>query len=269
MLLVACGLALVACSGPTTMPTDTPTLSPTTTPTPTIVWFPSTDTPSIFPTQPATAAVEYHPGVGNLIFSDTFDQPELWDTASSEQASASVTRNQLVLSISAPGPLSIVSLRNQPNVGDFYAEAVVNISLCSVKDQYGMIFRATSAENYYRFTVNCSSQLRLERVRGGEAYPLLDWLSSGDAPMGAPAQVKLGVWAVGREMRVFLNDHYQFSELDPVFSTGTVGFFIYASGQTPVTISFSSLSVYSVSYISPTPSLIPSHTPIPSPTLHP
>ena len=56
-------------------------------------------------------------------------------------------------------------------------------------------------------------------MRGGVAYPLLDWLSSNDAPIGAPAQVKLGVWAVGREMRFFLNDHYQFSVLDPVFSS--------------------------------------------------
>jgi len=58
---------------------------------------------------------------------------------------------------------------------------------------------------------------------------------------------------VGREMRVFLNDHFQFSQRDPVFPSGRIGFFIYASGQTPVTISFSDLSAYSVAYIFPTP----------------
>ena len=157
-------------------------------------------------------------------------------------------------------------MRNQPVVGDFYAQAMVDISLCSGKDQYGMVLRAASGSNYYRFTVNCSGQLRLERVLDGIAYPLSDWLSSGDAPSGAPAQCKLGVWAVGREMRVFLNDQYQFSLLDPVFSTGTLGFFIFASGQNPVTVSFSDLSVYSVFYTSPTPSLTPSLTLTPSRT---
>jgi hypothetical protein len=204
-----------------------------------------------------------------LIFTDSFDQPEMWNTASSDQASAMLTRNQLVLSIIGSGPLSIISLRSQPVVGDFYAETMVEVSLCSGKDQYGMLFRASGSENYYRFTVNCSSQLRLERVRGGETYPLLDWLPSGDAPSGAPARIKLGVWAVGREMRAFLNDHYQFSLLDPVFSSGTLGFFIFASGQTPVTVSFSNMSVYSVFYISPTPSLTPSLTPTPSRTPNP
>jgi hypothetical protein len=207
--------------------------------------------------------------VGSLIFSDSFDQPALWNTANSESASAAVTRNQLVLTISGPGPLSITSLRSQPETGDFYAEAMVDISLCSGKDQYGMLFRASGSANYYRFAINCSGQMRLERLRAGETYPLNDWLSSGDAPFGAPALVKIGVWAVGREMRVFLNDHYQVSVLDPVFSSGTIGFFVFASGQNPVTISFSNLSVYSVFYVPPTPTPVPSWTPIPGSTSNP
>ena len=149
------------------------------------------------------------------------------------------------------------------------AEALVDISLCSGKDQYGMIFRASGSENYYRFVVNCTGQMRVERLRAGETYPLIDWLSSGDAPSGAPTQVKIGVWAAGREMRLFLNDHYQTSLDDPIFSSGTIGFFIYANGQTPITISFSDLSVYSVAYIPPTPTPLPSWTPVPDNTLNP
>jgi hypothetical protein len=269
LLLAACGLVLASCSNLVSIPTGTPTPSSTEPSTPTIVWFPPTSTPTAFLTQSLAPTEEYHPGVGDLIFTDSFDQPELWNTASSAQASATVTRNRLVLSITGPGPLSIVSLRGQPVVGDFYAEAMVDVSLCSGKDQYGMVFRAAPGGNYYRFTVNCNGQVRLERVRGGETYPLLDWLSSGDASLGAPAQEKLGIWAVGREMRVFLNDHFQFSLPDPVFSSGTIGFFIYTSGQTPVTVSFSGLSVYSVFYISPTPTLTPPRTPTPSPALNP
>jgi hypothetical protein len=269
LLLAACGLVLASCSSLVSIPTVTPTPSFTETSTPTIVWFPSTSTPTTFPTQSPNPTEEYRPGVGDLIFADSFDQPELWNTASSAQASATVTRNRLVLSISGPGPLSIVSLRSQPVVGDFYAEALVDVSLCSGKDQYGMVFRTASIKDYYRFVINCSGQERLERVRGGETYPLSDWLSSGDIPVGAPAQVKLGVWADGSEMRLFLNDHFQDVQSDPVFSSGTIGFFIRASGQTPVTISISDLAVHSVTYISPTPSLSPSRINLPTPTPSP
>lgn len=267
--LVVCGLILAGCSGQAQPPTATPAPTATATPTATIVWFPSTDTPTGFPTLPPTPTEDYRPGVSDLIFSDSFDQSAFWNTASSQDASATVTLNRLVLSITEPGPLSIASLRSQPAVGDFYAEALADISLCSGKDQYGMLFRASGGGEYYRFVINCNGQERLERVRGGVAYPLLDWLSSNDAPQGAPTQVKLGVWDVGREMRLFLNDHYQFSVDDPVFSTGTIGFFIYANGASPVTISFSELSVYSVSYILATPSLLPSWTPIPGATMKP
>ena len=261
--LAAGGLFLAACTNQLDLPlpTGTPTAPFTETPTETIVWFPATNTPTVFSTQIPAPTQDFHPGLGDVIFSDSFDQPELWDTASSSQASAAVTRNRLVLSISDPGPLTIASLRSLPVMGDFYAEATVNVSLCSGKDQYGMLFRAASGGNYYRFTINCRGELRAERVRAGVTYPLLDWISSGDAPAGAPAEVKLGVWADGREMRFFLNDQYQFSVTDPIFSSGTLGFFIFASGQTPVTVSFSDLSAYAVSYLLPTITPIPSWTP--------
>jgi hypothetical protein len=270
LLLAACGLILASCSGPSLAPTLTPSpVLSTVTPTSTIVWFPPTDTPLEFPTQPVASTLEYHPGVGELLFSDSFDRPELWNTSTSSVANAIVTRNRLVMSITGPGPVSISSLRNQPTVGDFYAEAMADISLCSGKDQYGLVFRAAPGGNYYRFVINCNGQVRLERGNSGVTYPIQDWQPSGDASIGAPAQVKIGVWAAGSELRLFLNDHYQFTIRDPLFHTGTLGFFVSASGKAPVTVSFSDLSVYSVFYLSPTPSLTSSRTPSPSRTPKP
>ena len=261
LLLAVCGLILSGCSGPVLTATPAPTATDTQTPTATVIWFPPTDTPTGIPPLPATPTQDARPGMGDLLFSDSFDQPTLWNTASSAQASAILTNNRLVLSINEPGPMYITSQRNQPGAGDFYAEATANLSLCGGNDEYGMVFRAGGSMDYYRFALTCSGQERLERVRGGVTYPLLSWLSSNDAPPGAPAQVKLGVWADGREMRLFLNGTFQFSMVDPVFSAGAFGFFAYASGKSPVTISFSDMSVYSVAFLLPTASPVPSWTP--------
>jgi hypothetical protein len=261
LLLAACGLVLAGCSGPVPTPTLAPTATVTETPTATIVWFPPTDTPTALPPQSAPPTQENRPGLGELLFSDQFDQPALWNTARSDQASAILANSRLVLSITEPGPLYITSLRSQPIATDFYAEATATLSLCSSNDQYGMLFRAASSMDYYRFVLTCNSQERLERVRAGVTYPLLAWLSSNDIPLGAPAQVKLGVWADGREIRLFVNDAYQFSMVDPVFPAGTFGFFAYASGKNPITVSFSDLSVHSISFILPSPSPMPSWTP--------
>jgi len=269
LLLVTIGLLLAGCSETAQPATVTPTAAPSATPTATVVWFPPTETPTALPSQPATPTQDYYPGVGELLFSDSFDDPTLWNTASSEDASAIVSNNQLVLSITEPGPISIASRGDHPVAGDFFAQATAKISLCSGTDQYGMLFRSTSSEDYYRFTLTCNGQERLERVQAGATDPLVGWLSSNDVPSGAPAQVKLGVWAVGKEMRFFVNNAFEFSMIDPVFSAGTFGFFAYATGKSPVTISFSDLSVYSVSYIPPTPSPLPSWTPLPAATLKP
>ena len=251
---------LTACSGLLPAPTETSTPIPLTeTPTTTIVWFPATNTPSPFPTQMRLPTPEQRPGLGQLLFSDTFDQPGLWNTSTSDRASASVERNRLLLSISGTGPLSIISLRSQPVLTDFYAEASVKLSLCGSADQYGMIFRAASSDSDYRFTVRCDGQERLERLISGSNMPLNNWLPSGDAPLAAPAEVKIGVWAAGSEMRFFLNDTLQFSLRDPLLRAGTLGFFAYASGADPITVAFSDLSVYSVSYV------LPTLTPLPPP----
>jgi hypothetical protein len=253
---------LAACSGGLfPAPVQTPTPVPATeTPTATMVWFPPTPTPTIFPTRTILPTPQQRPGLHELLFEDPFDQPALWNTSTASWASATVTRNRLNLSISGQGPVSITSLRSEPELGDFYAQATVRLSLCGPKDQFGMVFRAAPGDNFYRFTVRCDGQVRLERSLSGSSAPLVDWLASGDAPSGAPAEVILGVWAVGNEMRFFLNDHQQFILRDPVLHTGMLGFFVLASGATPITASFSDLSGYSVYYTSPTPSPTPSLT---------
>jgi hypothetical protein len=262
LILVAGGLVLASCSGLSPKPAETPTPAFTETPSPTVVWFPPTNTPTPLPTQTIAPTANNHPGMGDLIFSDSFNRPDLWNTSSSSWASATVTSNRLVLSITGQGPLSILSLRSQPMVDNFYAEATATISLCRDKDQYGMVFRA-AGEDYYRFTVNCNGQIRLERGNSGSIWPLLDWQPSGDAPSGAPAQVSIGIWSMGSEMRFYLDDRYQFTVSDSALHSGTLGFFAYANGTTPVAVSFSDLKVYSVFYVSPTPTLTPSRTPTP------
>jgi len=253
---------LAACSGLPAAPTETITMvSDTQTVTPTIIWFPATDTPTFFPTQALLSTQDLRSGLGELLFTDNFDQADLWNTSKGANSSATVIRNQLLLSISGQGPVTMASLRSQPILADFYAEAIVTLSLCGDKDQFGMLFRAAFGDNYYRFVVSCDGQTRLERMVSGSLVPLNTWLSSGDAPIAAPAEVKLGVWAAGSDMRFFLNDHLQFTFRDTTLRNGTLGFFIFANGAAPITASFSELSVYPVMNVSPVPSLTPFRTP--------
>ena len=255
VVLSLLGTYLAGCSG-LILPeayTPTPSLLPPTE-TATIQWFPATRTPTVFLAPTTTATLNPLPSVGELIFEDDFSNPILWDTASSGDASAQVGDGALTLSVS-DDRLTVTSLRTEPNLTDFYAEVTVVTSLCRGEDQYGAVFRAAAGGNYYRFLLSCSGNVRLERVRGGSAEVLQNWTASSDVPRGAPAEVKLGIWFSGSEMHLLLNDHAQFIVRDPVFTIGRLGFFAFASGDTPVIVSFRDLQVYTVPFIPPAPTL--------------
>ncbi len=242
-------LGLASCSAIEAVPTQPIPLAATPTLTPTILWFPPTATasPQTLATQAPTP--EQKPGIGNLLFSDDFSSPASWNTASSNDATIDVSRNQLTIAVQ-PG-IYAFSLRQNVVLTDFYAEVTVNLSLCQGQDDYGLLLRA-NAVAYYRFALSCDGKARVDRVSVNTRAPIQPPSLSGDAPPGAPGQVRLGVWAVGADLRFFLNGRYQFSVSDANYHIGAIGVFAHSSGSTPVTVIFSDLAVYSVNYVPPT-----------------
>ena len=97
-----------------------------------------------------------------------------------------------------------------------------------------------------------TGQTHAERISLGERHILHEPVISGDVPPGAPGEVRIGVWASGPELRLFLNDRFQFSFSDKNISSGSVGVFARATGDTPVTVAFSNLRVHAVEYFPPT-----------------
>lgn len=250
IVILVCGLLLTACSGmgmdAVTATPRPPTPTPLQTPTP--VWFPATATPSPQPIRTQFPTPEMLTGLGVVLASDDFSS-RTWTTASSNQGSASISRNRLTLAVQ-PG-MYMISLKEDLFADNFYAEITARPSLCRGADEYGFLVRA-NAVTYYRFSLTCNGQAHAERISVTERHDLHEPVLSGDAPPGAPGEVRIGVWAAGPEMRLFLNGRYQFSITDFNLSAGTVGVFARASGSTPVTVTFSDLVVRYVDYIPPT-----------------
>ncbi len=243
LLLTAClPLNSLAATQPP-LPTDTPL------PTSTIVWFPPSATPTLEPLPTSTATPDMNPGIGASILKDDFTDSKAWDTVSSDQASAIIQNKHLILAVQ-PG-VSIASLRRDVILKDFYAEITVDIGLCRTDDTYGLIIRA-NGNSFYRYSLNCYGMVQVERVKSGTRLLIANPSASGDAPLGAPGTVKIGLWAVGGEMRLFLNDRFQFTVNERTFPSGAFGVFVQSKGNSPVTITFSNFNVYEVNYIPPT-----------------
>ena len=257
IILLLCGLlSLVACLPLDLVePTATPVPTETATPTPTIVWFPpsATATQQALPTY--TGTPDMSPGIGSVTLRDNFTNETVWDIATSDSGSAAINRNRLTLAVQ-PG-YYLASMRRELPLSDFYAEITARPSLCRGEDNYGVVVRGVGS-SFYRFVLTCNRQIRAERIAGGTRLPIQEPVPSGDAP-GAPGEVRIGIWAVGSEMRLFLNGRFQFSVTDPSFPIGAFGVFVRSTADTPVTVSFSELAVYEVDYT------LPTKTPMPTP----
>ena len=251
LFMTTCGLLLTACSSfgldAVTATPRPPTATPLQTPTP--VWFPATATPTPQPVRTQAPTPEMLTGLGEVIATDDFSRSSTWDTATSNEGSASISRDRLTL-VAQPG-VYMTSLQRNIVAGNFYAEITARPSLCRGADEYGFLVRANAA-TYYRFALTCNGQAHAERISVRERHDLQEPVLSGDVPPGAPGEVRIGVWAAGQELRLFLNDRYQFSISDLNLASGTVGVFARSAGDTPVTVTFSDLEVRAVEYIPPT-----------------
>lgn len=244
------------------LPTYTP--APTLPPTATIDWFPATATPTRLPTLPVNPTPDQRPAIGEVKLADDFLQSDTWQTIENNQGTVAFGKGDLTIAISKPrGYLS--SINKQAMLTDFYLELTMSPSLCKGDDAYGLFFRAAGSFDNYRLVINCSGKVRLERMVSGKPVPLHDWEASGQVPPGSPLEIRVGVWAVRNEFRIFINDFYQFAVRDPVYKAGGIGVFARSGGDNALTVSFSDLVVRGIeqeqvpTFAPPTP--LPTQTP--------
>ena len=260
LFIVILLLTLAACSqGQELTPVviEMHTLTPTVTPTRTPIWFPATETPTLMPTLTLQPTADFRPGTGSVLLSDDFASGG-WQTLKNEAGSVAFGLNELTIAISLPkGVLS--SLRTKPLPANAYIEITMTPSLCSGGDVYGLYLRAASSGDGYRLLAACDGRLRMERLKNQELVILRDWAPGIGMVPGGMLPIRLGVWADGLELRIFINDNYQFTIRDPVYPEGQIGIYARASSDRPLTVSFSSLVVRTLDL-----SRIPTATPQPT-----
>jgi hypothetical protein len=231
---------------------------PTTTAT--IQWFPATATPTPRAVEEVTPTLDPRPSIGTLKVEDNFSKTDLWQVNRSDAGTVAYGKNELTLAISKVRG-RLYSFRQDILVKDFYMEISVNPSLCRGQDAYGILFRVKNSGSFYRFLVNCSGQFKIERVSGNTPSVLRDWTRLGQVQVGSMGKIKIGIWARGSELRVFVDDVYQYQATDAAFLEGWLGVFAVSSSDTPVTVNFSDLKVWALDGTAAIETLSPSITP--------
>jgi hypothetical protein len=241
-LLIGLSACLATPTPLSLMSTSTP-IPPTQAPTPTIVWFPPTATFTPAPTLLITPTVVVTPQPGELVLSDDFTNPTPWTLGQTATTSIALGKSELTLALDQPGAY-LYSLRKKTELDDFYLEITASPSLCKGPDEYGLLLRVSPSLDFYRFSLTCDGQVRLDKYFQGKASSPQPLTLSSSLPPGAPSSSRLGVWADGKELRFYINNEYQFTISDPSLTSGTLGVFIRSNGDNAVTVSFSDLEVY-------------------------
>jgi hypothetical protein len=180
--------------------------------------------------------------LGDILFEDDFSSVDAWALSTTAKGGVALGPNRLTIAISEPTSY-IYSLRSQPVFGNFYVEITASPNLCRGADEYGLLIRAASAMDFYRFSISCDGQTRMDRIYRGQASSPQPWVQGSRIPVGSPSSSRLAIWALDNEMRFFVNDDYQFTVRDPLLPSGSLGVFARSAGDSAVTVNFSNLVV--------------------------
>jgi len=214
------------------------------------LWFPPTETPAVAAEVTLAPTPDQKPGVGELMVADEMTSAAHWNATASGQAAVTVSDRGLTIS-AQPGQPPVVSLHRSAIFDDMYIEVTARPSLCRERDAYGLVFRAPNEVAHYRFLGICNGTAAVERMSLGTPHVLQPPTASADVPVGAPGEVRLGVWLHGAEFRFFLNGNYQFTVEDKNYRSGGIGVVTQAGGATPVVVTFSDLAVYRLAAAEP------------------
>ena len=257
LILLAGSLLLAGCaplvdSFPTAtpdrfVPTDTPfEISPTATitPSPTIEWFPATATPTPAPTVQKSPTPDPLAGIGDLVYRDNFDDPDLWATYQVVGSNISILNQDITLLLGQTGGM-VYAFRSSAQLSDYYAEITVSPSYCGPEDEYGLMARVTGERrDHYRFAVTCDGRAAVFRVVNDRPIQITDWLPHPILARRFPSSSRLAMRVDGRDLRFFVNDFLLITVEDAVISRGTVGVFVRGLSGEPALVSFSELEVY-------------------------
>jgi hypothetical protein len=219
--------------------------TPSLTITPTIDWFPATATPPVVPQLTLTPQVENSLMYGQLIFNDTFSAPGSWQNSQEVGGNIIIKDNVITLAVKATNG-SLLSLRQNTELNNFYLETTVKRVLCKDNDLVGILFRAQGPQSFYRLLINCQGLWALQQVVGGTPTMVVNWTPSAEITTGLWKAVTVGIWADGKLMRIYMNGKLQAEVTHSTFASGTIGYFARSAGETPLTVSFSELNVYQI-----------------------
>jgi hypothetical protein len=220
------------------MPEVTPSPSATiealtATPTQTFTFVPADETPtptttSTLEPSPTLTLADTDPALtlGTPDWTDTMEDGDNWPTGINDYTSIAF----------GDGFMKLTSLKDVDGwrhtwavIDNFYLEATLKSPQCEGSDHYGLMFRVpedSSANKGYLFGITCDGQYSLRRWDSQTMYYLVNWTSTAAINQGSNAVNKIGVWANGANIGLYINGQKIKEVSNDAYLDGKFGFFV-------------------------------------------
>jgi len=213
---------------PAYVPPATATLSPTETGMPTETPTP-TGVETSTPTPVGTSAAQ-DPNIpsGNPAWRDPFDSGGYWPLYEDEHVRFEVEQGKAELTAFNPDFYEGWMLSWQ-ELSNFYLEATLDSGNCSGRDRYGLVVRSgLSGEQYigYLFGITCDGRYSLRIWDGDEFEDVISWTSSTLIQAGSGKTHRLGLWAKGNRLILYVDGQKLADVQDSTYTTGKFGLFV-------------------------------------------
>ena len=171
--------------------------------------------------------------LGTPDWTDSFSSASNWFLVDNDIVRFSVDDGKLRMRAKAPGNPEQWGLANRPAMDDYYLEGVFTTgSSCAGLDRYGILIRAPNPNAGYVFNISCNGQFRIYEWNGSKYNELKAWTSSTAIKTGPEETNRVGVWAEGDTLKLYVND-IVIAELNvDIYDAGQFGLLVGSTNTT-------------------------------------
>lgn len=164
------------------------------------------------------------------------DGTETWFQYENEQVKSEVRDDKLVLTAKKANSFD-TWVMSYPQLDNTYLEVVFTIGeACAGKDRYGILFRAPDNTKGYLYNVACDGSYQLRIWDGEQFTDMINWTVDTNIATGPGVNQRLGIWAEGDRLVLYVNGFEVGQAQDSTFSSGTFGVNIAAAENEGFTV---------------------------------
>ncbi len=182
----------------------------------------------------------------DVIFADDFSPATVgkWQLEGDERGQSLLQDGQLIIEVNDANTVQYVALAEQ-SFANFALEVDATLLAGSTDSTYGVLFRMTGPDQFYRFDITGNGLFVVERYDEGGGWTRLtdDWQESALLHQGVNATNRLGVLVVGGTFNFYANGELLLQLADARYSGGAIALDAGTYGQPGLRVAFDNLVV--------------------------